>query len=267
MPGVAYTTSGGYPTRKEIHFSLDYIKSVSPSLAVNEIRGVLAHEVVHCYQYDAKGTCPGGLIEGVADFVRLKEQLAPPHWKNSFPPRVVRRTPKPPLRVQGGEAPKPSAVPGPPSEEEEEAEASKKPTKSKKGDRWDSGYQVTGFFLNWLENRYGHGTIRDLNAHFEGKPYDKRVWKDVTGRKVSKLWRLYCDDVGAIEVDDDELGEDDGHAESEKEVIFEIDEDDEDEAEYTKAGMCVKDSHTVSTLQDVVNSNDEDAVLIDKEDL
>jgi hypothetical protein len=28
--------------------------------------GVLVHEIVHCYQYDAKGTCPGGLIEGIA---------------------------------------------------------------------------------------------------------------------------------------------------------------------------------------------------------
>lgn len=36
---------------------------------------------VHVFQYDAKGTCPGGLIEGIADFVRLKAGLAPPHWK------------------------------------------------------------------------------------------------------------------------------------------------------------------------------------------
>jgi hypothetical protein len=36
---------------------------------------------VHCYQWDAEGTCPGGLIEGVADWVRLNCDLSPPHWK------------------------------------------------------------------------------------------------------------------------------------------------------------------------------------------
>jgi len=63
MPGVAHTT-GDYHN-KEIYFSLDYIKQ-SAKRAREEILGVLVHEVVHCYQYDAKGTCPGGLIEGVA---------------------------------------------------------------------------------------------------------------------------------------------------------------------------------------------------------
>lgn len=37
--------------------------------------------MVHAYQWDASGTCPGGLIEGIADYVRLKAGLAPPHWK------------------------------------------------------------------------------------------------------------------------------------------------------------------------------------------
>lgn len=55
----------GSETMKEIHFSLDHIKR-SKNRARDEIMGVLVHEVVHCYQYDAKGTCPGGLIEGIA---------------------------------------------------------------------------------------------------------------------------------------------------------------------------------------------------------
>lgn len=38
-------------------------------------------QVVHCFQHDARGTAPIGLIEGVADFVRLRAGLAPPHWK------------------------------------------------------------------------------------------------------------------------------------------------------------------------------------------
>ncbi|KAF8204427.1 plant basic secretory protein [Mycena galopus ATCC 62051] len=78
MDGVAYTF--GSSSEKEIHFSLDHIAN-SASRARDEIMGVLVHEVVHCYQYNANGTAPGGLIEGVADFVRLHAGLAPPHWK------------------------------------------------------------------------------------------------------------------------------------------------------------------------------------------
>ena len=35
---------------------------------------------MHCWQYNGLGTCPGGLIEGIADYIRLKDGLAPPHW-------------------------------------------------------------------------------------------------------------------------------------------------------------------------------------------
>ena len=63
MPGVAHTTGG--ETEKEIHFSLEYILHCK-NRATAEILGVLVHEVVHCYQYSAKGSCPGGLIEGIA---------------------------------------------------------------------------------------------------------------------------------------------------------------------------------------------------------
>ncbi|KAF8560166.1 plant basic secretory protein [Imleria badia] len=78
--GVAYTF--GSDTDKEIHLSLDHVVSAG-SRARDEIIGVLVHEVVHCYQYNAKDTCPGGFIEGIADFVRLNAGYAPPHWKVS----------------------------------------------------------------------------------------------------------------------------------------------------------------------------------------
>ncbi|EGN97607.1 hypothetical protein SERLA73DRAFT_92786 [Serpula lacrymans var. lacrymans S7.3] len=78
MDGVAYTF--GSHTDKEIHFSLDYIKA-SEHRARDEILGVLVHEVVHCFQYNGKDQCPGGLIEGIADFVRLHAGYAPPHWQ------------------------------------------------------------------------------------------------------------------------------------------------------------------------------------------
>ncbi|KAG6874391.1 hypothetical protein C0995_015127 [Termitomyces sp. Mi166 len=78
MPGVAHTT--GDATRKQIHYSLEYIEHTK-NRARDEILGVLVHEAVHCFQYNANGTCNGGLIEGIADYVRLRAGFDPPHWK------------------------------------------------------------------------------------------------------------------------------------------------------------------------------------------
>lgn len=63
MPGAAHTS--GADIYKEIHFSLDHIQN-SASRAKDEINGVLVHEMVHCYQCNGKGKCPGGLVEGIA---------------------------------------------------------------------------------------------------------------------------------------------------------------------------------------------------------
>lgn len=94
--GVAYTTGTELDNdHKEIHLSLPYIKHCTTLKdPVRELVGVLTHELVHCYQHtappkndendDTKENIlhpPGGLIEGIADFVRLKAQLDPPHWK------------------------------------------------------------------------------------------------------------------------------------------------------------------------------------------
>ncbi|KAF8913224.1 hypothetical protein CPB84DRAFT_1841612 [Gymnopilus junonius] len=141
MDGVAFTF--GTQSHKEIHFSLDYIKR-SAKRARDEIMGVLVHEVVHCYQHNGLDTCPGGLVEGIADFVRLHEGLAPPHWKKTG------------------------------------------------GDKWDAGYDKTAYFLDWIENRYGDGTIRELNGWMKDKEYDHQVFKELTGRPVHKLWTIYC---------------------------------------------------------------------------
>lgn len=82
MPGVAYTTGSELDDdHKEIHFSLEYINGIAAERRSHEIEGVLTHEMVHCYQYNAFGSCPGGLIEGIADWVRLNSDLSPPHWK------------------------------------------------------------------------------------------------------------------------------------------------------------------------------------------
>lgn len=83
MDGVAYTTGSDLDNdHKEIHFSLDYIRGIAPQeRQSDEIKGVLVHEMVHCWQGNGYGKAPSGLIEGIADFVRLKAGLSPPHWK------------------------------------------------------------------------------------------------------------------------------------------------------------------------------------------
>ncbi|KAK3294752.1 peptidase of plants and bacteria-domain-containing protein [Chaetomium fimeti] len=146
MGGVAYTTGTDLDSdHKEIHFSLNYINSISPaSRLTHEITGVLTHELVHCYQWDAEGTCPGGLIEGVADWVRLNCDLSPPHWKRE---------------VDGD---------------------------------WDRGYQHTAYFLQYLEQRFGDGTIRRLNDKLRRHKYKcEAFWPELFGESVEKLYVDY----------------------------------------------------------------------------
>ncbi|KAB8303448.1 hypothetical protein EYC80_004871 [Monilinia laxa] len=148
MEGVAYTTGSELDNdHKEIHFSLDYIQNaVRSERKKNEIMGVLTHEMVHCYQYDAFSTCPGGLIEGIADWVRLNADLSPPHWKKEA------------------------------------------------GGKWDAGYQHTGYFLEYLEKRFGKGTVRRLNEKLRIERYEeKRFWTELCGRPVKQLWRDYSE--------------------------------------------------------------------------
>jgi hypothetical protein len=73
MGGVAYATNN------EIHVSNDYIGNYSGDVR-REITGVLYHEMAHIWQWNGNGQTPGGLIEGIADFVRLKANYAPSHW-------------------------------------------------------------------------------------------------------------------------------------------------------------------------------------------
>ncbi|CAK7244084.1 MAG: hypothetical protein STHCBS139747_005618 [Sporothrix thermara] len=153
MDGVAYTTGSELDSdHKEIHFSLRYIANVKPrgERVTAEIIGVLTHELVHCYQWNGRGTCPGGLIEGIADWVRLQCALSPPHWKRD-----------------------PAAV-----------------------GRWDGGYQHTAYFLDYLERRFGEGTVRRINEKLRLDHYDGATfWPSLLGHSVDQLWEDYVDAV------------------------------------------------------------------------
>lgn len=159
MDGVAHTMGSDLDNdHKEIHFSTRHIEN-NKQRAKDEIMGVIVHEMVHCFQYNAKGSCPGGLIEGIAglftylrlliidaqrcaDYVRLKAGLSPPHWKRG-------------------------------------------------GNRWDEGYQTTGYFLEWAENTYAGFSVKKLNEAMRDKKYQPDVWRELTGQPVDDLWKVY----------------------------------------------------------------------------
>ena len=150
FPGVAYTTGTELDDdHKEINISADYIVKCArgrPGASKrHELLGVVCHELVHCFQWNAGGTCPGGLIEGVADWVRLRAGLGAAHWRQQA----------------NGE--------------------------------WDGGYQKTGYFLEWLEGKFGGGFVARLNACLrEGEWDGERVFGECCrGEKVEELWEAY----------------------------------------------------------------------------
>jgi hypothetical protein len=64
------------------------------------------------------------------------------------------------------------------------------------GSGWDEGYHVTAYFLQWLTERYGEGTVPEINELMKNALYDECIFKTVTGRKVSKLWKFYKEHLG-----------------------------------------------------------------------
>ena len=150
--GVAYTTGKDIDSEhKEIHFSTSYILSIAPERITDEITGVLVHEMVHVWQWNGEHACKMGLIEGIADWVRLHADLAPPHWKRRC----------------------------------EECE-------------WDSGYDVTAYFLSWMKERFGQGTVVKMNQKLKGRYAEEEFWKEYgDGDNVKALWAKYTESLGA----------------------------------------------------------------------
>ncbi|KAL6719871.1 hypothetical protein ACLMJK_001792 [Lecanora helva] len=144
MDGVADT--GGSELNdndKTIRFSLNYIDNICKDPGA-EIQGVLVHEVVHCWQWNGLDSAPGGLIEGIADFVRMKAGLSPGHWKKEA------------------------------------------------GEKWDAGYQTTGYFLEWIESKFGTGSVIKINQALQDEKYqEKSFWHGLFGADVTDLWERY----------------------------------------------------------------------------
>ncbi|KAL3730401.1 hypothetical protein ACJRO7_027419 [Eucalyptus globulus] len=63
----------------EIHFSANYLSKIQGDK--EEFTGVMYHEMTHVWQWDGRGNPSAGkVIEGIADFVRLRANLAPATW-------------------------------------------------------------------------------------------------------------------------------------------------------------------------------------------
>lgn len=60
-----------------------------------------------------------------------------------------------------------------------------------RGKTWDAGYEATAYFFDWLEERYGYGTVPEVNEMLGKCPYDDLIFKAITGRSIDKLWKLY----------------------------------------------------------------------------
>jgi len=185
MPGVAYTTGKDIDDdHKEIHFSTDYIASIPLQRRKKEMLGVICHEMVHCWQWNAHGTAPGGLIEGIADWVRLRCGLVPSHWK----------------RETDGD--------------------------------WDAGYQHTGYFLDYLEKRFGDGSVMAINERLRGKKYhEKEFWRGLFGCDIENLWKEYGKNVEDCNTEDDNKDATTEEKEEKKEEQEEKEKEEEGEGE------------------------------------
>ncbi|GLJ24730.1 hypothetical protein SUGI_0472810 [Cryptomeria japonica] len=73
MDGTAYSSAD------IIHLSADYVGNFQGDVKA-EIRGLLYHEMTHSLQWDGQGKAPRGLIDGIADYVRLTAGLVAPYW-------------------------------------------------------------------------------------------------------------------------------------------------------------------------------------------
>lgn len=59
------------------------------------------------------------------------------------------------------------------------------------GEKWDAGYETTGYFLDWMEGKYGFGIVRAINLALRDRIYEEDIFKEHTGKKIKKLWSLY----------------------------------------------------------------------------
>ncbi|OWM87721.1 uncharacterized protein LOC116203548 [Punica granatum] len=66
-----YPLSVASTVGNEVRINTDYLENFQSGDVYDEFMGILFHETTHLWQWDGKGTAPKGLINGIADFMRL----------------------------------------------------------------------------------------------------------------------------------------------------------------------------------------------------
>lgn len=117
-----------------------------PGDARLELSGILFHEMTHVWQQYGNGKAPRGLVNGIADYVRLRAGLAPKEW-----------------------------------------------TQRGLGSRWDKGYAITAYFLDYC-NGLKNGFVAELNKLMKGD-YSDEFFPMVLGKTVDELWMDYKTDL------------------------------------------------------------------------
>ena len=60
------------------------------------------------------------------------------------------------------------------------------------GGKWDAGYEKTAYFLDYLEDRFGKGTVRKINEKLRLTRYEHcTFWTELLGWPVERLWKDY----------------------------------------------------------------------------
>ncbi|KAH6766828.1 hypothetical protein C2S52_017811 [Perilla frutescens var. hirtella] len=65
----------GETGQNNVYMSASGIESFSPGTAKIQFTSILYHEMTHIFQWAGEGTAPGGLTEGIADYVVMKSKF------------------------------------------------------------------------------------------------------------------------------------------------------------------------------------------------
>ena len=66
--------------------------------------------------------------------------------------------------------------------------------KVERGGGWDAGYQHTAFFLKWLENQCGEGSVKKINQALESEKYvEGAFWVQLFDKNIEELWKEYSE--------------------------------------------------------------------------
>jgi hypothetical protein len=58
---------------------------------------------------------------------------------------------------------------------------------------YTDSYRVAARFLAWLTQNYDKNIVKKLDTQMRNKTYTKELWKDITGKSLDNLWKIYSE--------------------------------------------------------------------------